>query len=147
MRRREAIWGLSLVGGGLMGATTARSVQAAEEIQFRDLYEREVEFSRLALDLEGQPIKVIGFMAPPLKAEANFFVLTKIPMSVCPFCEDEAEWPDTLILAYTAKTLRIMPWNVPIEVKGRLSLGTERDEDTGFVSRVRLLDAKYEQVL
>lgn len=146
IRRREMIWGMSALGGGLFFAVTSHSVRAAETIKFRDLYRTEVEFSQLALELAGKPITVVGFMAPPLKAEANFFVLTKLPMSVCPFCETEAEWPDSLIVVYTARTLSVVPWNLPIEVTGTLSLGTETDEETGFVSRVRLLDAKYRKM-
>jgi len=147
MKRREAIWIGSGLVGGLVSTTLICSAQAnAVLIKFRDLYKTEVEFSKLALDLEGREIKVVGFMAPPLKAEADFFVLTKLPMCVCPFCETEAEWPDNLILTYTAKPLRVLPWNMPIEVMGILSLGTETDEETGFVSKVRLLDANYRKM-
>ena len=38
----------------------------------------------LATALEGKRIRVEGYMAPPLKAESTFFVLTKRPMAVCP---------------------------------------------------------------
>ena len=41
-----------------------------------------------------------GFMAPPLKAEAKFFVLTEIPMSICPFCSSDADWPDNIVVVY-----------------------------------------------
>jgi hypothetical protein len=39
-------------------------------------------------------------MAPPLKAEAAFFVLTEIPMSLCPFCSSDADWPDNIVVVY-----------------------------------------------
>ena len=83
-------------------------------------------------------------MAPPLKVEINFFVLTKQPLSVCPFCETEADWPDDILAVYTKRIVRVLPFNLKIEVRGVLELGTAKDAETGFVSRVRLTDAKYD---
>ena len=95
------------------------------------------------IDGVGQRIAVIGFMAPPLKAESNFFVLTKKPMAVCPFCEKEADWPDDILAIYAKRVVDVVPFNVRILVKGRLELGPMTDRDTGFVSRVRLIDAVF----
>ena len=122
----------------------ASPLRALEEvIKLRDLYKKNLTFSDLALKLEGHRIKVSGFMAPPLKAETNFFVLTKMPMSVCPFCETEADWPDDILVVHTKRIVRVLPFNLKIEVQGVLELGTEKDAETGFVSRVRLIDATY----
>ncbi len=125
--------------------TAALGPARAEDatLRLRDLYNKDRSFSALALSLQGQRITVDGFMAPPLKANSNFFVLTKKPMSVCPFCETEAEWPDDILAIYTKRKIKVRPFNVKIEVQGVLELGTATDPDTGFVSRVRLVDAKY----
>ncbi|TDL83786.1 hypothetical protein [Meridianimarinicoccus aquatilis] len=112
-------------------------------IKLRDLYNKDQTFSDLALSLEGQRITVDGFMAPPLKAEANFFVLTKRPMATCPFCESSADWPDDILAVYTKRTVKVIPFNVKIVTQGVLELGDMTDPETGFVSRVRLVDAKY----
>lgn len=112
-----------------------------DEIRLRELYNRDMSFSPLAQQLEGERVSVSGYMAPPLKADSNFFVLTKMPMAVCPFCETEAEWPDDILAVYTKRTLRVVPFNVPIVTEGFLELGTFRDEETGFLSRVRLAEA------
>ena len=112
-------------------------------ILLRDLYNKDLSFSDLAKSLEGERIVVDGFMAPPLKADSKFFVLTKKPMAVCPFCESEADWPGDILAIYTKRRIKVIPFNVRIEVQGVLELGTETDPDTGFVSRVRLADAKY----
>lgn len=114
-----------------------------DAVKMRDLYNKDLSFSDLATSLEGARIAVTGFMAPPLKAESRFFVLTKSPMAVCPFCETEAEWPDDILATYTKRKIDVIPFNVRIQVQGALALGTFRDEDTGFVSRIRLLDATY----
>ena len=118
----------------------------ADPILLRDLYNRDMSFSELALANAGQRVTVEGFMAPPLKAEARFFVLTKMPMSVCPFCETEAEWPADIVLVLTRGVLTPTPFNVAIVVDGELSLGTETDPETGFVSRVRLVNATFRRL-
>ena len=114
---------------------------SGDAIRLRELYEKDLSFSALALSLKGQRIKVRGFMAPPLKADAAFFVLTKRPMATCPFCSTSAEWPDDILAVYTKRGLPKLPFNVGIEVNGVLDLGDAQDEDTGFFSRVRLNDA------
>jgi hypothetical protein len=67
-------------------------------------------------------------------------------MSFCPFCEKEAEWPDDLVLVLTEEPISVVPFNFPIEVRGTLDLGFEKDPDTGFVSLVRLENARYERL-
>ena len=114
-----------------------------ETIRLRDLYARDGSLSELAQSKLGERIVVEGFMAPPLKAEADFFVLTKMPMAVCPFCETSAEWPDDIVAVYTKRTVDVVPFNVGIDVRGVLEYGEKRDEETGFVSMVRLADATY----
>ena len=134
----------------LMTAALLLSAQAlgAENriFKMRDLYEKDLSFSELAQEHEGKPIEIRGFMAPPLKAEAKFFVLTKKPLAVCPFCETEAEWPDDIVVVYTEDVIDVVPFNYPISVEGKLSLGTYKDEEIGFVSRVRLVDASYSKL-
>jgi len=119
------------------------AAQGAEALKLRDLYNQDGSFSDIALSLEGQRVTVDGFMAPPLKADARFFVLTKMPMSVCPFCETAAEWPEDILAIYIKRRLKVIPFNVRIETRGILELGEYRDPDTGFVSMVRLTDTSY----
>jgi len=114
-------------------------------VRMRDLYNKDLSFSDYAKSREGERISVQGFMAPPLKAESSFFVLTKRPMAVCPFCETEAEWPDDILAVYTKRTLKTVPFNIRIVTSGELALGTYTDPELGFVSRVRLVDAIYER--
>ena len=95
--------------GAALGAAFAGPLWAVDApVRLRDLYNKDLSFSDLALSLEGEHIAVDGFMAPPLKAESNFFVLTKKPMAVCPFCESEAEWPDDILAIYTKRTVKVI---------------------------------------
>lgn len=117
--------------------------RAAERIKIRDLWAGGGNFSPLAEKMVGQTIEMQGYMAPPLKPEIDFFVLTRIPMAVCPYCDTEASWPDDLILVYTGIAMSPVPFNDLIKVTGKLELGTKTDTATGFVSRARLMAAEF----
>lgn len=97
--------------------------------------------------LNGKKVAISGFMAPPLKAQADFFVLTKMPMAVCPFCESEADWPDDILFIRGKDTIDVIRYTEPLIVTGILELGTKVDNETGFVSRVRVINADYERAL
>ena len=117
---------------------------AAEAIRMRALYETDGSFSELAESLKGQQVTIKGFMAPPLKPMVTFFVLTQGPVEVCPFCDSEASWPRDIIFVRPKE--RVAPkTGRPLLVTGTLELGTETDPETGFVSRVRLVGAEYEE--
>lgn len=136
----------TLLVSAALAATLPALGRADGEIAFGDLYERQTVFSTLAHSLDGKPVTMIGFMAPPLKAEATFFVLTRMPLSVCPFCETEADWPSDIVVIYTDDPVSVVPFNFPIRVRGVLELGTYKDAEMGFVSRVRIVGAEFERV-
>ena len=115
-------------------------------IRFRELYVRGNDLTDKAKALEGKQVSMTGYMAPPLKPEIDFFVLTKLPMSTCPFCESEAQWPDDLVLAISNKPLDIVRYTDLINVTGTFETGFKTDEETGFVSFVRLIDVSYRKL-
>ena len=116
---------------------------AAERIKIRDLWAGGGNFSALAEKMAGSVVEMQGYMAPPLKPEINFFVLTRIPMAVCPYCDTEASWPDDLILVFIDSLISPVPFNDLIKVTGKLELGTKTDPATGFDSRARLVSAEF----
>jgi len=126
-------------------ALLPRPVLAGDKppVRLRDLYNKDLSFSDLALAAEGGRITVAGFMAPPLKADSVFFVLTKTPMAVCPFCEPGMPWPDDILAVYAKRVVDVIPFNVPINVTGLLELGDAVDPELGFYSKVRLVDASF----
>lgn len=142
MNRREILSGLA-AGAILARATRAGAAAAPTPLKFRDLYVRGNELTEKARSLEGKPVEMIGYMAPPLKPEVRFFVLTKLPMSTCPFCESEAQWPDDLVLALSDAPLNVVRYTDLIRVQGTFETGFRTDPETGFVSFVRLLSVKY----
>lgn len=139
MDRRTLMISAAAAGLAPLGA------RAEDRLELRSLYNEDLSYSDAALALDGQKVVVDGFMAPPLRAETNFFVLTKIPMSVCPLCQTEAEWPDDILAVYARRHIRLVPYNWPIVAEGRLELGTHVDREFGFLSRVRLIDARYKR--
>lgn len=74
----------------------------AEELSFDEIYSGwsadGLTFSDKTISLEGGTVTVSGYMAPPLTPTIHFFVLTEVPMSVCPFCSSDADWPDNIIV-------------------------------------------------
>lgn len=123
---------------------------ASEDLTFDDLYGKVgvlgLEFSEKVKALAGKPVGMRGFMAPPLKAEAQFFVLTEVPMSICPFCSSDSDWPDNIVVVYLHRKQTFTPPNETIEVRGVLDVGSWTDPETGFVSRLRIRDAAYQAV-
>ena len=123
-------------------------VEASERLTFDGLYESigvlGIRYSERALLLRNKEVRMRGFMAPPLKPESKFFVLTREPVAVCPFCASDAEWPVDIVVVYLKKTLAPVDFQKRISVEGRLEIGSRTDPDSGFVSQVRLVDADIE---
>lgn len=136
---------------GTVAGLVARSAFAASEsLNFNELYGKEtvlgLEFSDKVRRLSGKAVAVRGFMAPPLKAEAKFFVLTKTPMALCPFCSSDADWPNDILVVYLDEKRTFVPPSKLIEVAGVLEFGSWTDPETGFVSLLRLRHSTFETV-
>lgn len=122
--------------------------KSAASIGFDEMYEGNpilgLQFSEKLKSLAQKTVSVQGFMAPPLKPEANFLVMTREPVSLCPFCNSDQDWPDNIIVVYLSAKQEFVQPNRPIVVTGTLQLGSHIDEQTGFVSLVRLVEATFE---
>ena len=88
--------------------------------------------------LHGQRVVMTGFMAPPLKPALDFFVLTRIPLALCPFCASDAQWPEDMVFVRLPPGQTLTPTSALLQVVGRLDVGTQTDTATGFVSLVCL---------
>lgn len=89
------------------------------------------------VSLDGDRVVMEGYVAPPLKPKLDFFVLTSIPLSSCPFCSTAADWPDDIALVYlTEEEVVYTPY--PVRITGRLEIGSSVDAETGMVSLVRI---------
>jgi hypothetical protein len=143
LTRRTMLGIAALVAFGL-------PARAAAQLTFDELYAAQgvlgLKFTDKVRTLAGQPVTMKGFMAPPLKAEAKFFVLTEIPMALCPFCSSDADWPDNIVVVYLDEKQTFVQANAPIEVEGMLEVGSWTDPETGFVSLLRLRHAEFRTV-
>ncbi len=150
--RRQTLQTMTLgLFAGLPLLAAGRRAEAADsDITFDELYGKVsvlgLEFSEKVKQLNGRQIAMRGFMAPPLKAEAQFFVLTEIPMSICPFCSTDSDWPDNIVVVYLGEKQTFTQPSQTIEVRGTLEMGSWTDPETGFVSLLRIRQAEYATV-
>lgn len=145
--RRQLFAGLAALP---LSAVVRPARAANDSLTFDELYGKigvlGLEFSDKVKTLTGHKVTMRGFMAPPLKAEAAFFVLTEIPMSICPFCSSDSDWPDNIVVVYLNEKQTFAQAGALIEVRGRLEMGSWTDPDTGFLSLLRLREADYATV-
>jgi hypothetical protein len=127
-------------------APFAGAARAAQTVTFDDIAVADDRFTDKAKQLAGKAVEMRGYMAPPLKPEIEFFVLTSLPTAICPFCDAAAAWPDDIVLIFMGRPIRALAYDRLIKVTGTLEIGTDTDEVTGFVSRVRLRDSTYAKV-
>lgn len=95
------------------------------------------------LSLDGQQIIIEGYMAPPLKPELDYFVLTRVKLAFCPFCTTAGDWPDDIALVYMLNEA-VEVTERPVRLFGRLEVGASIDRETGMVSLVRIYAEKLE---
>jgi len=142
LTRRRALLGVAVV----LAPAAAQALDLAL-LQFDQLYKsfgvRGYEFSDTLLGLEGKPVVMRGYMAPPLKPESRFFVLTGQPLALCPFCQSDADWPADIVVIYLRSTAPMIAGGEPVVVSGRLEVGSWTDPETGFVSQIRIVDATF----
>ena len=136
----------SLIGLACLAPFAALPARAAERVTFADLSVADDVYTEKARKLAGKPVEMRGYMAPPLKPEIDFFVLTSLPTAICPFCDAAASWPDDIVLVKLFRPVRALNYDILLNVSGTLEIGETTDAATGFVSLVRLSDAKYSKV-
>lgn len=141
MARLPTAWTLVLAV-----ALAVPAVRAAEEpLAFAELYAKQavlgLTLSAKTQSLAGREVRILGYLAPPLKPEVRFFVLTRAPVALCPFCNSDADWPSDIVVVYPRNRQPAGGDGMPVAVTGRLELGSRRDEETDFVSLVRVVDA------
>ena len=123
---------------------------ATNEIRFEEFYTgggaQGLKFSAAMQALAGKRVRVSGYAAPPLKAEAAFFVLQRTPMHVCAYCNPDNDWPIDIAVVYSRDVLPTTDGTLPMTVVGTLEIGPKTDPATGFVSQIRLIDAVTEPV-
>jgi hypothetical protein len=130
-----------------LGFGLSAPAAAAQRVRMFELYEDDDKtFSPKAKELSGQRVAMQGFMAPHLKVDSDFFILSNTPVETCPFCASEGDWIDSIIFVRMRKKQETVEPGAVIMVEGNLEIGPETDSETGFVSKVRLTDAEFRKV-
>lgn len=136
----------ALLGAALLLPAPVWALDGAV-LKFDQLYKsfgvRGYEFSDTLLALKGKPVAMRGYMAPPLKPESRFFVLTGEPLALCPFCQSDADWPADIVVVYLEHRAPMLAGGDPVMVSGRLEVGSWTDPESGFVSQIRIVDAAF----
>ena len=126
------------------------SASQPSSLSFAELYKSRsvlgMAFADRVVRLAGQPVGIAGYMAPPLKPESKFFVLTRTPVSVCPFCSSDADWPADIVVVYLKNSTGFLQDGSAVSVSGILELGSKTDSETGFVSQLRLMNAAVQRL-
>ncbi len=134
-------------GAVALGPRGIAHAASPDQIGFDGLYKSfavtGLVFSDRLTALSGRPVAITGYLAPPLKAESRFFVLTREPLALCPFCQSDADWPVDIVVVYLRRIATLLPAGARLTVQGRLELGSWTDPDTGFVSQLRIVDAGF----
>jgi len=99
--------------------------------------------NKFTCEFNGKPVFMRGYMAPPLKPESRFFVLTRQPLALCPFCQSDAEWPVDIVVIYLKSASPMVSAGEQVVVTGRLEVGSWTDPESGFVSQIRISDASF----
>jgi hypothetical protein len=154
MKRREWLGasGVALIVAAveLAHSRPARGESDAGNLAFAELYRTQsvlgLELSAKTASLAGKRVQILGYMAPPLKAEMRFFVLTRAPVALCPFCSSDADWPTDIVVVYPHDGPRFAHDGLPVAVSGVLEIGSKADPQTGFVSLVRIFDANVKEL-
>ena len=138
---------IGLVVPGLAAIALARPARAEEMLRFDQLYKsigvRGMVFADKVRALAGQRVRMRGYAAPPLAAESPFFVLTSEPMTICPFCQSDADWPVDIVCVYLRRSSPLMDGGTRLDVSGKLDIGSWTDPKSGFVSLLRLIEADF----
>jgi hypothetical protein len=138
--------GALALGAELISPPPVLGENATGNLTFTELYKTQsvlgLELSGRAKALAGKPVQILGYMAPPLKAEMGFFVLTRAPVALCPFCNSDADWPSDIVVVYPRERAGWTQDGLPVAVSGILELGSKTDPQTGFASLVRIVDAE-----
>lgn len=139
------------IGCGLAFAVwpLTAEAEATESIAFDGLYKSfgvlGFEFADRIKALKGKRVTMTGFMAPPLKAESTFFVLTRQPLAICPFCQSDADWPVDIVVIFLKAATPAIREGRRVSVTGVLDVGSAIDKETGFVSQIRIIEADVQR--
>jgi hypothetical protein len=141
---------VAMLAGATLRSGALVAADAEAGLAFAEIYKSQgvlgAELSAKSRALAGNAVRMLGYMAPPLKPDVRFFVLTRSPVALCPFCDSDADWPSDIVVVYPRDRAGWRQDGLPVAVSGTLELGSSTDRETGFVSMVRIVDATVQTI-
>ncbi len=139
---------------GMKPTPNGELIEFGDEIvpmTFDDFYDgfdirRGLLLSDKLISLDGHRVSMEGYMAPPLKPALDWFVLTRVPLALCPFCSTDADWPTDIALVYMPDGETTLATDRPLRIIGTMEVGSSTDAETGMVSVVRIYAERFETV-
>ena len=117
----------------------ADPARAAPRLRKFELYDEDDQFSLFTHEFEGRR----GLMASHLKMNSVFFLLSNTPLETRPFRASEDASFDSIILAHMGRKQQALDPGILIVEEGTPQIGPGRDQETGFVSKVRPVGADF----
>ena len=108
----------SVLGLAALAPFAALPARASELVNFTDISVADDQYTDRARNLAGAVVEMRGYMAPPLKPEIDFFVLTSLPTAICPFCDAAASWPDDIVLVKLSRPVHALAYDRLLNVSG-----------------------------
>lgn len=149
MHRRSFLTCLTALLGLAAGraGTPAQAGSSPDTLDLTRLYRRSefvgLDFTDEVLRHAGRRVAVQGYIAPHLRTGARFLVLANELLPACPHCLGNVSLPPGAIVLYP-RDVTGADFEPPQQLlaEGVLELGAKSDPGTGYVSTIRLLDAR-----
>ena len=87
------------------------------------------------------PLGLSGILAPPLNADTGSIKFTQKPVSICPFCSPDVEWPPAIVLTYVPRMTEPTAPVMMTEVTSILGFNPSTGPASGIVSKAGLSSA------
>lgn len=94
--------------------------------------------------LDGQLVRIIGFMATTSPLDGSFFYLQNMPYQSCPFCIPNTNTLANTIAVYAPEGRSFRFQDIPLQVTGRIKVEDVND-DLGYFYSYRIADAEIEK--
>lgn len=103
-----------------------------------------LEFSDKLAALDGQTVRMRGYLAPADHGDGGILVLTRSPVAPCSDCDGGHDWPNDAVFVFPQAGHAGFTPGHPTEVEGVLEHGSLRLPEAEVTTLVRLRDARWQ---
>lgn len=125
----------------ILGLIQPNASGSYEVIKFSELYNVTDDgktVSEKIKSLDGQKVKMRGFMAEQSPIDESFIYLVNAPFTVCPFCVITDSTKLEVLTVYMANKSPVKYTTEPVEIVGKLEVEPKADKVFGEVTQFRI---------